>query len=58
MYIGRPNHFTYEKAKSANRLRFPVASIMFVLLAIVGPIASAWILAIPPGGEIPAFIGL
>ena len=57
MYIGRPFLFESEKAQPGNRFRLQLAVVAFALLAIVGPIVFARMLATHPSGEIPAFIG-
>lgn len=57
MYIGRPIHFENAPAPSRNRFKFRFALVVFVLLAIVGPIVVGRLLAAPPTGEIPAFMG-
>ena len=57
MYIGRPIHFESEKVQPGNRFRLQLAVVVFALLAIVGPIIFARMLATHPGGEIPAFMG-
>ena len=57
MHIGRPIYFEDKQAQPTNRVRFQLASALFALLAIAGPIVLARLMATPPEGEVPAFIG-
>ena len=57
MYVGRPIHFESALAPSRNRFQFQFALVVFVLMAIAGPIVLGRLLATPSTGEIPALIG-
>ena len=57
MYIGRPIQFENTPVSSRNRFELHFALVLFALLAVAGPIVVGRLLATPPTGEIPAFMG-
>ena len=57
MHISRPIYFDDQAPPPSSRSTPRLAIAVFALLSIVGPIVFARLMAPPPRGDVPAFIG-